>query len=284
MRLLVTNDDGVASPGLWALADAMRDAGHDVAVVAPAEERSGSGAAIGHIIPGEGVIASPVERPGWETAAWAVDGAPALCVLLALRHAAFGGGFQAVVSGINPGWNTSQGVIHSGTVGAVLTGGVAGLPGVAVSIDAPTAQVGEVGLVAGIREHWATAATLAVEAVGWLGRPESRPDGGGPPLVNLNVPNRPLARIRGVRPASLAPSTSSAIRRQPSGVDGDGRLRLVLGPPTVIPTPGSDNDLLPEGWATVTLLTGVGHRAEDGGAGEAARRLGALVEREAQPT
>jgi 5'-nucleotidase len=285
MKLLVTNDDGVASPGLWSLADGLRDAGHDVVVVAPAQERSGSGAAIGHIVPGQGVAVSLVERPGWESTAWAVDGAPALCVLLALRLGAFGDGFQAVVSGINPGWNTGQGVIHSGTVGAVLTGGNAGLPGVAVSIDAPTTQVGEVGLLPGVREHWGTAARLAAEAVAWLGSLPPVPGRADPvpAMLNLNVPNVPLSEVPGVRTAILGRSAASGIRQQPARVGADGRLRLDLGPPTLAPVPGSDNALLPDGWATVTLLTGIGDGGENGAA-EAALRLGAMVAHQATTT
>jgi len=264
MRLLVTNDDGVISPGLWALADGLREAGHDVVVVAPADERSGAGAAIGYIIPGQGVAASPVERPGWETSAWAVDGPPALCVLLALRLGAFGTGFEAVVSGINPGWNTGQGVIHSGTVGAVLTGGNSGLPGVAVSIDAATAQVGEVGLVPGRRERWPTAVALAVEAVGWLAGVEAPPEGVVPLMLNLNVPNCDLDEVAGVRTARLGRSAASGIRRQRVDVGSDGHVRLELGPPAIDPSPGTDNALLPLGFATVTVLTGIGDAPSDG--------------------
>jgi 5'/3'-nucleotidase SurE len=168
MRILVTNDDGVASPGLWALSDALIAAGHDVSVVAPSSERSGAGAAIGHIVPGEGVAVTPVDRPGYTGRAWALDGAPALCVLLALRSEHFGSGFEAVVSGINPGYNTGLSVIHSGTVGAALTAGNAALSAVAVSLEAQTRQVGEVGLVPGIHEHWSTAADLAVRLVAGL--------------------------------------------------------------------------------------------------------------------
>jgi 5'-nucleotidase len=281
MKLLVTNDDGVASPGLWSLADVLRDAGHDVVVVAPAEERSGSGAAIGHIVPGQGVAAWPVARPGWETAAWAVDGAPALCVLLALRLGPFGQGFEAVVSGINPGWNTGRGVIHSGTVGAILTGGNAGLPGVAVSIEARTDQVGEVGLLPGVEERWATAAELAAEAVAWLGGLPPAADASAPTMLNLNVPNRPIEAVRGVRAARLGRSAAAGLRQQPGGIGADGRLRLELGPPMLAPLAGSDSALLPEGWATVTVLTGIGDGGEGGD--DAARRLGALLERQASP-
>jgi len=275
MKLLVTNDDGVASPGLWALAECLRDGGHEVVVVAPAQERSGSGAAIGPIIPGQGVAVSPVERGGWETTGWAVDGAPALCVLLALRLGAFGDGFDAVVSGINPGWNTGKGVIHSGTVGAVLTGANSGLPGVAVSIEAFTAQVGEVGLYPGIREHWETAAVLAAEAVAWLKGPVPGPEGQAPTMLNINVPNVPLERVRGVRAAVLGRMAASGIGEKPAQV-ANGHIRLDLGPPAAAPVEGSDNALLGDGWATVTVLTGVGDAGE-ASATDAARRLEALV-------
>ena len=272
MKVLVTNDDGVASPGLWALADGLREAGHEVVVVAPAEERSGSGAAIGYLLPGHGVAASPVERAGWESTAWAVDGPPALCVLLALRHGAFGSGFQAVASGINPGWNTGRGVIHSGTVGAVLTGGVNGLPGVAVSIDASTGQIGEVGLHPGQREHWAAAAALAGGAVDWLATLPPPEDGAGLAMLNLNVPNQPLDEVPGVRAATLSRSGPSRARRPPRTVEGEGHLRLELPPPALDPAPGTDLALLRRGFATVTALTAVGEAQ----AGEAAAVLAGL--------
>ncbi len=264
MKLLVSNDDGVASPGLWALADGLRHAGHEVVVVAPAQERSGSGAAIGHIVPGEGVAVSRVERPGWEKTSWAVDGPPALCVLLALRLGAFGDGLQAVVSGVNPGFNTGTGVIHSGTVGAVLTAGTCGLPGLAVSIAAHTAQVGEVGLLPGVRERWPTAVALAVGAVDWLA---THPPVGraAPTMLNLNVPNRPLAEVPGVRSATLGPSEGPSTRGAggpgPSTGQEPGQLgglvRLELGPPAVTPVPGSDNAFLALGFATLSVLSGI---------------------------
>ncbi len=275
MKLLVTNDDGVPSPGLWALADGLRHAGHEVVVVAPAEERSGSGAAIGFILPGEGVAASPVERDGWQGSAWAVDGPPALCVLLALRTGAFGAGFQGIVSGINPGWNTGRGVIHSGTVGAVLTGGNGGLPGVAVSLDAATAQVGEVGLSPRVREHWSTAAALAaaaVEALAELPPPESAD---AVAMLNLNVPNCSLDEVRGVRPATLGRGAPGGARSPRPEVDADGRLRLELVPPALDPAPGTDHALLIEGFATVTVLSGIGE--VDGTGDDVVERLATLV-------
>ncbi|MBV9254502.1 MAG: 5'/3'-nucleotidase SurE, partial [Actinobacteria bacterium] len=123
MRILVTNDDGFAAPGLHALASAMREVTDDVLLVAPLEERSGSGAAIGAIHISQRVLFQPVEISGLPgMAAYAVDGPPALAVLTAARGG-FGAPPDIVVSGINPGVNTGRAVVHSGTVGAALTAG-----------------------------------------------------------------------------------------------------------------------------------------------------------------
>ena len=59
MRIVVTNDDGIASPGIWALARALDERGHDVCVVAPHEDMSGVGAAIGRIRPDQRIDTSP---------------------------------------------------------------------------------------------------------------------------------------------------------------------------------------------------------------------------------
>ena len=90
MRVLVTNDDGVGSPGLHALARALVDDGHDVIVVAPDREMSGSAAAIGQVHLGEGIDAERVDLPRLDgVPAYAVSGPPGLCVLTA-RLGGFG--------------------------------------------------------------------------------------------------------------------------------------------------------------------------------------------------
>ena len=135
MRVLVTNDDGVGSPGLHALARVLVDGGHDVIVVAPDREMSGSAAAIGQVHVEEGIDAERVELPRLDgVPAYAVAGPPGLCVLTA-RLGGFGDPPDLIVSGINPGCNTGRAVLHSGTVGAALTGANFGCRGLAVSID-----------------------------------------------------------------------------------------------------------------------------------------------------
>jgi 5'-nucleotidase len=143
MRVLVTNDDGVASPGLHALARALVDDGFDVIVVAPDREMSGSAAAIGQVHVNEGIDAERVDLPRLDgVPAYAVAGPPGLCVVTA-RLGGFGDPPDLVVSGINPGCNTGRAVLHSGTVGAALTAANFGCRGLAVSIDVSTLHLHE---------------------------------------------------------------------------------------------------------------------------------------------
>jgi 5'-nucleotidase len=143
MKVLVTNDDGVASPGLHALARALVDNGFDVIVVAPDREMSGSAAAIGQVHIEAGIDAERVDLPRLDgVPAYAVAGPPGLCVLTA-RLGGFGDPPDLVVSGINPGCNTGRAVLHSGTVGAALTAANFGCRGLAVSIDVSTLHLHE---------------------------------------------------------------------------------------------------------------------------------------------
>ncbi|MEI6860793.1 MAG: 5'/3'-nucleotidase SurE [Verrucomicrobiota bacterium] len=133
MRLLLTNDDGLDSVFLHALARALAAAGHELAIVAPACEQSWIGAAKSRHRP----VASAVADPGLGGPTWRVDGTPSDCVNIALAHLlprAFRP--EAVVSGINIGRNASLGFIPaSGTIGGAWEGALHGLPAVALSQD-----------------------------------------------------------------------------------------------------------------------------------------------------
>src|SRR5215510_14966407 len=158
MKILVTNDDGVESPGLHALVRALVADGCDLVVAAPDRDMSGSGAAIGQFHVDQHIDAAPVELPGLAgVTAYAVGGPPGLCVLAA-RLGGFGPAPDMVVSGINPGCNTGRSILHSGTVGAALTGANFGVRGLAVSID----------VIDGGPHHWETAAEVAATAARWL--------------------------------------------------------------------------------------------------------------------
>jgi len=234
--VLVTNDDGVAAPGLAALAAAAAGIGH-VVVVAPADDRSGAGAAVAPAWLGEGIRLATVVVDGLGPA-YSVDGPPALCVL-----AGVSGGLgvrpRMVVSGINRGPNTGLAIIHSGTVGAALTAGNLGFPALAVSIDSTDPR------------HFETAAAVAASAMGWL---LQAPAG---TVLNVNVPDLPFHQVRGVREAPLARYGTVEATMQAVGDRTDHTLHLRLGPGGVASDAGTDAALLAAGFVTVTCVAGV---------------------------
>ncbi len=133
-QILLTNDDGIHSPGLWAAAGALEELGY-VTVVAPRDQYSGAGRSMPST--SDGVITPrKVEVNGKEWTVYAVGGSPAQAVL----HGALEIMRQKpdlVVSGINYGDNIGTGVTVSGTVGAALEGASIGSPALAVSLETP---------------------------------------------------------------------------------------------------------------------------------------------------
>ena len=131
MKILLTNDDGIEAPGLWAAASALRRVG-DVRVVAPHQERSGVGSALTLRVPIK-VSEVPVDGQlkaensvGFSVKAFAVEGTPADSCILALEKLV--GKVDLVVSGINAGANVGWDIMVSGTVGAALQGYFRGYP------------------------------------------------------------------------------------------------------------------------------------------------------------
>jgi 5'-nucleotidase len=125
LRILVTNDDGVQSEGIKALADALKPLG-EVIVVAPLAEAS----AIGHAL----TLRRPLRLERISERVYAVDGTPTDCVnigiSIVLKDAP-----ALVVSGINKGWNLGDDVTYSGTVSGALEGALLGVPSIAVSLE-----------------------------------------------------------------------------------------------------------------------------------------------------
>lgn len=235
-RLLVTNDDGIWAPGIQALARAAVAAGHDVLVVAPLEDCSGSGAAVGPLHVDSTIDAQSVDLPGLGgVPCFGVQGPPALAVMAA-RLGAFGDPPDLVLSGVNPGTNTGRVTLHSGTVGATLTGANLGASGVAVS------------QVAADDQRWATAAAVGLAAVDWvLGEPAGT-------VVNVNVPNVALDALRGARWAELAPL--GTVRAAAVESDG-GRLQVELrGEDDELPA-DCDSALVRAGYAALTSIVGI---------------------------
>jgi len=247
MRILVTNDDGFDAPGLCVLARALAEAGHDVLVVAPLNEASGSGAGIGPLrAMGGGIHVEAVAPPGLDgIKVLAADALPALIVITACLGA-FGPPPDLVASGINPGRNVGRAVLHSGTVGAALTSVHFGRKGLATSLRAVSAPAPREHHD-GSRMHFESAAALAVALTAHLERAPART------VLNLNVPNLALAEIRGVRRAGLA---SSGLIIAAQAVNGGPKVRFDLG---ASPSDGDESDetLTQLGWAVVTPLVSV---------------------------
>ncbi len=255
MRLLLTNDDGVHSPGIHAIAIALHDAGHDVTVVGPASEHSGWGAGVGTLVDGVEVHVDTYEIPGAShIAAWSVSGPPALCVLVGMLGT-FGERPELVVSGINDGTNAGRGVLQSGTVGGAMIGQTFGVSGLAMSQHVTEEPM-----------RWETGAAVTVAAVDWLGS--------APPktVLNVNVPNVAVEDLAGVRWARLAAFGTSS-----TGFVGEipGTLTVKTTPRDVQLKPDTDTHLVDEGYVTVTGL--IGFRAESDVAGEAAPAIEAAL-------
>ena len=128
--ILFTNDDGIQSPGLWALAEAFVDLG-EILICAPREQQSASGRGMPSNSRG-GIHAQQLNIGSREITAYAFEGSPAQAVQhgiveLAPRKPSL------VVSGINYGENVGSGVTISGTVGAAMEGASFGIPSLAVS-------------------------------------------------------------------------------------------------------------------------------------------------------
>lgn len=291
VRILVTNDDGIHAPGLAAVARALAAwsaagaAGEDrqVTVVAPLANHSGASAAVGTVYEREAIAYKAVPLPGAEgLSAYGLDASPALSVIVGALGG-FGPAPDLVVSGINHGVNVGRSVLHSGTVGAVLTGAQLGLRGIAVSMraGAPT-------------DHWETPAGLVVELLDLL------VDSPRATVLNLNVPSVPRSELRGIRRGRLStagiikaandPSQRTSLHRigagggPPEEGDDEGEIRLTLG--SAVPSlgyvgdegPDDDGAVVGAGYASLTALSGVREDSRPA-SDDVVRRALSLIER-----
>ena len=234
MRVLVTNDDGIHSPGLAALAAAAKSLG-EVTVVAPAAEQSGVGLSITYRHP---LMLEEVHR-GEELYGWAVHGSPADCAKLGVlelceRHA--GGPPDVALSGINVGANVGISVLYSGTVAGAIEGAFHGVTSVAVSSADRDP------------DDWDALARYAVKTVKRL------LDGGVPKasLWNLNLPR---GEPRGLAAAPAAAKRQGDVLTRRESPEGKPYYWTGMDPAAAAePHPESDAGLLAAGYATLTPL------------------------------
>lgn len=134
IQILLTNDDGIDSPGLWAAADSLSKIGK-VWVVAPKDQSTGAGRSLPSSSKGI-IIKKQVTYNDKEWIAYSVDGTPAQAIQHGLLEI-LPGKPDLVVSGINYGLNLGTGITISGTVGAAMESASSGIPSIAVSLETP---------------------------------------------------------------------------------------------------------------------------------------------------
>jgi 5'-nucleotidase len=231
MKILVTNDDGIEAASLWRLVDELSKIAR-VTVAAPDRERSAIGTAVTLFQP---IHAEPYRSPVAGVAAYAIDGSPSDCVILALGKLAEDG-VDLVVSGINPNLNLGEDVHISGTVGGALQGYFRGLP--AIAISAPPGS--RIGLDSAAR----VAARLAEKLAGHAGMRV---------FLNVNVPDLPFEEIKGARITRLARS-SHINTVEEDHRDGQKHYWLVRERITGAADEDTDIQAIEEGYISMTAL------------------------------
>ena len=236
MHILVTNDDGVEAPGLLALVTALRPLGK-ITVLAPDRNWSASG----HVKTMHRPLRVKPTTLADGTPALASDGAPSDCVALALLGLV-PDPINLVVSGINPNANVGHDVTYSGTVTAAMEATIAGVPGLAVSLDTPEIHKSSIDY-----EPAARIAALIVSS--FLQHPIPKGI-----LLNVNIPYGPLDSIRGfaITRQGLRVYRDALVER----ADPRGRPYYWIGgeAPTGVPEQGTDFWALSERMVSVTPL------------------------------
>ncbi len=230
MKLLITNDDGILSPGIAALAGALC-AEHEVTVAAPSTEQSGVSHSLTFSYP---LRVKRVNLNGLPVQAYAISGSPVDCVKFACGN--LDTPFDMTISGINLGANAGIDVFYSGTVSAAMEAALNGVPAIAASCNSFTPQH-----LDATAEYVKRMITLSLER--------------GIKLLNLNVPDLPLEDIRGVKAAPLG--VPPYYTRYDERMDPHGAAYYWLPgrkPHEYPPQENTDCRWLHDGFATITPL------------------------------
>lgn len=176
LRVLLTNDDGISAPGLAAAIRAFESAGVEVAVAAPAEEKSASSHSVS--------LRQPIRAWSVGPARWAVAGTPVDAVNLAVNYFLKSARPDLVISGINQGANLGCDIHYSGTVAAARESALLGIPAFAISLETFHDD-----------PDFGPASRMAVFLAAFCHQR------GLPPrtFLNVNVPDLPASEIKGWR-------------------------------------------------------------------------------------
>lgn len=230
MNILLVNDDGINSPGLWALSGALARS-HVVTVVAPVQNRS----AIGHAITlNEPLFVHQADFPhGVE--AWSVSGTPVDCTRLGLLNLA-PGPVDLVISGPNNGQNAAFDLPYSGTVAAALEAAMLGVKAIALSAPQGTDDQQTVETFMSLFD------LLDIEH-------------SFDQVLNINIPNRPIQDVKGVRWAPLGRTPWQDSYECRTSPNGQSYYWLRSAPAQHVPGEPDDWNSLHDGYITLTPLT-----------------------------
>lgn len=232
MKILVTNDDGILSEGLWILVRELKNIAR-VTVVAPAREQSAIGTAVTLRQPLSIAKAGPMVP---EVEAYSVDGTPSDSVILALGKLVRDK-VDVVISGINHGSNLGEDVHISGTVGAALQGYLRGLP--ALAISAPYGNEQSLDIAAKV-------AAIMAERISTTPLPTKI-------FLNINLPDRPLPEIAGAQITRLArESHVNTVEEDNHGQQK--HYRLVRQRVSETTAQGTDIQAIKQGYISITPL------------------------------
>lgn len=200
MNILVTNDDGIDSPGIWSLAEAMSRLG-DTLIAAPVSQQSGVGTSLSlH----SGMSVSEVSSRAEGVRAHAIGGTPSDCVIIGLRRLAEAH-IDLLASGINLGANLGRDILYSGTVMPTLQGYFRNIPSIAFSLDVKRGQ----------EPRFDVAARVAMSIASSIQEAEMPTES----ILNVNVPNLPREQIKGVVATRAASRAYQRLSNRKGGDD-----------------------------------------------------------------
>ncbi|QLB20685.1 5'/3'-nucleotidase SurE [Vespertiliibacter pulmonis] len=205
MNILLSNDDGIYAQGIQTLATVLRQAGHQVTIVAPDRNRSAASSCL--------TLVDPLRVHRFDNGDYTIiAGTPADCVHLAL-NGLLDTPFDLVISGINHGANLGDDVIYSGTVAAALEGRHLPLPSIAVSLVGKK----ETNYLQG-ECHFETAAQVVLDLIPRVQHKEIQTN----LVFNVNVPNLPYEQLKGIMATRLgdrSPAAQIIQQQDPRGAD-----------------------------------------------------------------
>lgn len=258
IEILLVNDDGFEAEGIEILFESLTAAGHDVTLVAPKEQQSGTGTQIN-----ADRIFQPIEVENFAPNQWFVDGSPTVTTWAGLDFILGGDPPDLVISGINEGENVGLGAVSSGTVSAAVAALHRGIPAIAVSagIDLTESDIGNPSTT----EAYAIGAEFVNDLIVQLQTNQAEdepllPEGIG---LSVNIPVRFPTGVEAIQGVALtrwdevSPFEISFGELPPDFGEGAGLQFVPFNPPPgTIFDPESEGGQFLSGFITVTPIDG----------------------------